>query len=350
MNRRLPLVAALLSCSLIGCGDAADSEGATPKLRVLTANVGNPDSTDANYALRLSYQAYEDHVAAAIQALAPDIAFLQEVLPPETCEAFTEKDPGRTCFDAAARPPAARRLLGPDYTIVCDARLHVECIGVRTSFGSVDGVEPGAFALDGATTPALPLDPCTYFEGACDDDHCDAESTTSAVDVTSSMGAMRLVHVHPNAAGVGKDGFYMGEPCRYLQLEQMFEGSPPLVAEGKSVLVAGDFNMDPEGFATDREAALWTEHVGPDARFAEIGPPRNEAGKAYATAKLFAIDRVIGDGLRGSCSIHTRNVVEDDPAVLPALDHGFDFTQLPGGASSQGRMDHASISCEIEAD
>lgn len=350
MKRRLPLVAVLVSCFLPACSGADEGEKPAPKVRVLTANVGNPDSSDAHYALRLSYQAYEDHVAQKIQALAPDIAFLQEVLPPQTCEAFTEKDPARTCFDPATRPPAVRRLLGPDYTIVCDARLHVECIGVRTSFGQVDGVEAGAFVLDGATTPALPLDPCAYFEGSCDNDHCDAESTTSAIDITGPTGAMRIVHVHPNAAGMNKSGLYLGEPCRYLQLEQAFGGTPPLVGDGKPVLVAGDFNMDPEGFASDREAALWNEHVGPSARFTEIGPPRNEAGKAYATAKLFAVDRVIGDGFTGSCRIHTRDPVEDDPAVVPALDDGFDFTQLPGGVSSQGRIDHASISCEIHAD
>ena len=318
-------------------------------MRVLTANVGNPATNDPNYALRMSSQAYEDHVAAKIQELSPDIAFLQEVLPPQTCEAFQESDPARTCFDAASRPPAARRLLGPDYTIVCDARLHVDCIGVRTSFGSVEGVESGAFVVDGAETPVLPLAPCTYFEGTCDNDHCDAEATVAALNLTTGMGPLRIVHVHPNAAGTNAGGLYLGEPCRYLQLEQVFQGAAPLVGDGSPVLVGGDFNMDPEAFASDREQDLWNAHVGAGQRFEEIGPPRNESGKAYATAKIFAVDRVIGDGLGGTCRIHSKNAVEDDPAVVPPLDDGFDFSQLPGGPTSEARMDHASLSCEIEA-
>lgn len=350
MSRSDFLLACLLLCLQTACGEGADGDDPVPPLRLLTANVGNPATSDPRYALRVSYQAYEDHVASKIQALAPDIAFLQEVLPPQTCEAFQETDPTRTCFEASARPPAARRLLGPDYTIVCDARLHVECIGVRTSFGSIDGVDRGAFVLGGAATPALPLDPCTYFEGTCDNDHCDAEATTSAVDVTTAKGPMRLVHVHPNAAGTNKDGLYLGEPCRYLQLQQVFAGKAPLVGEGKPVLVAGDFNMDPEAFASDREKELWNEHVGEGKRFADIGPPRNEGGTAYATAKIFAIDRVIGDGFSGGCSIHTKNAVEDDPAVVATLDDGFDFAQLPGGVGAEERMDHASLSCDIEAD
>jgi hypothetical protein len=77
---------------LVGCGAPA-------KVKVLTYNIGNADDKEPHYPLRLSYQSYEDYVAARIRALDPDVAFLQEVLARNLCDKFSESDPKRTCFD-----------------------------------------------------------------------------------------------------------------------------------------------------------------------------------------------------------------------------------------------------------
>lgn len=318
-------------------------------VKVLTANIGNADDAEPNYPLRMSYQSYEEHVGAKIRELAPDVVFLQEVLPPQTCEAFTESDPARTCYDAANRPTPAQRILGEDYSIVCDNRLHVECIGIRTSFGTIDGVDAGGFVLTGAETPALPMAECSYFAGECDDTKCDREATVSAITITSKGTKIRVAHAHPNAAGSGANGVYSGEPCRYEQLVQYFEGDGALVGDSSPVIGAGDFNMDPEIFSSDREKELWQKYVGKSKRFAELGPPRDEFGKYYPT-RVFAIDHVIGDGLSGSCKVLSKTYKEDDPNMMPPLDDGYDFSQVPDGESFAGRIDHNSIFCELTID
>ena len=218
-HSRFVLAALLLTAVLTsGCDDAGDDGGGAGgggptgplSLKLVSYNIGNADDAEPHYPLRLSYQPYEDHVGAKLRALEPDVVLLQEVLPPETCELFEEADPGRTCFDAANRQPAAQRILAPEYTVVCDGRQHVECIGVKRSFGTIEGIEPGAFVLEGAETPPLPLPPCVYAAGECDNTRCDAEATVSAVTITTANGPLRLVHAHPNAAGSGASGPYLG--------------------------------------------------------------------------------------------------------------------------------------------
>ena len=334
-----------------GCGggdETADLPLApTWDVRVITANIGNPNDAEPHYPLRLSYQAYEDYVGAQIRARAPDIVFLQEVLPPQTCEAFTESDPERTCYDAATRPLAAQRVLGDGYSVTCDARLHVECVGVKISFGTIEGVPQGGFVLAGAETPVLPLPSCVYADGACDDTACDAESTVSAVDVSTSRGALRIVHVHPNAAGNGANGFYTGEPCRYAQLEQVFEGASALAGASGDAIVAGDFNMDAESFASAAESALWDAHVGDGQRFADLGPPRDGLGHWLPTRSIFAIDHIVADGFSGLCRNHGPRAGSNENALAP-FDAGFDFAVLPGGELSLDRIDHGAVECDLD--
>jgi hypothetical protein len=313
-------------------------------LRLLTWNVGNPDERHPHYALRLEYQRYEDHVGERIRALAPDVVFLQEVLPPSSCAGFVERDPSRTCHDAAHREPAVRRLLGPDYTIVCDGRRGIECIGVRTSFGEIPKLERGALALAGAETPPLPLAPCERLLGECSDERCDAESNVSAVRVDTGRGVLRLVHVHPMAPGKSAaGGVYWGEPCRYEQLRQAFT----LAADGPSV-VGGDFNLDPARLIGERERAFWASEVGEGRRFQDF-TPRAVDGTAYATRRSglgVATDHVLAERASGSCSVHGQGL---GPAPgTAALDAGFDWSLLPGGERDPGRIDHLAISCELE--
>ena len=142
MNQRFLLPTFLiLSAHASACSGADDAlpaneqgrQGTLEPFSVLSYNIGNPDDTEPNYPLRLSYQVYEDSVAQTIRSLEPDIVLLQEVLPPQTCEAFEEEDEARTCFDSEGRPTAAQRVLGDEYTIACDARLHVESVSARVS-------------------------------------------------------------------------------------------------------------------------------------------------------------------------------------------------------------------------
>jgi hypothetical protein len=319
-----------------GCG----SEGTT---RVLTYNIGNADDQEPNYPLRLSYQSYEDYVAKQIRALDPDIVFLQEVLAPNLCAKFTEGDAARTCFGAGGKAPV-ERILGDGYSIVCDARLQVECIGVKKTFGSIEGVAAGALSLMGAETPPLPLPACSYAAGECDDTKCDAEATVGAVYVQARGKRLRVVHAHPNAAGINGATSYLGEPCRQAQLQQLFEG---LTGSAPAIL-GGDWNVDLALFASAREKALWEQYVGPGKRFTDLSP-LDAQGQFSPTRRIgvaTAIDKVLSDAYTGTCKVHGRNMFGADPGQ-PALDEGYDFSGLPGGAAFTGRIDHLAVSCEL---
>lgn len=325
-------------------------------MRVLTYNVGNANSDEPNYPLRLSYQSYEDHVGARIRALDADVVALQEVLSEKTCLAFTETDPARTCYAWGLRPEAAARVLGPGYSVACDARDHVECVGVKTSFGTIRGLAPGSYARSGAETPPLPFEACTWAEGECHEFNCDAESTVSAVWVDTAAGPIRVVHLHPTAAGLeGTYPGFAGTPfagnmpysaqfCRAEQLKQAFEE----LATGEKNLLLGDVNFDErEPFPMDQ--AIWREWVGPYAAF-EDHTPRDELYQPYGThgPTGFNLDHVLTDFAESAdCETWGGVRLFALGEVGERLDAGFDWSQLPGGEDSIDRLDHRAISCEI---
>jgi endonuclease/exonuclease/phosphatase family metal-dependent hydrolase len=323
-------------------------------LRLLTYNIGHPEGQDPHYAHRLKERSYEECVRDRLREQAADVVFLQEVLAPERCDGFVESDPAFTCYESAKRQPPVRRLLGPDYTIVCDSRRHVECIGVRTSFGAVSGIALGDLVLDGAETPPLPLEACEWALGRCSDARCDAESTVSAVTVTTRRGPLRLVHVHPMAPGRSERGVFWGGPCRYRQLQQVFEGLPgsgdvPLVAAGTS-LVVGDFNLDPVRMAFESEAALWQRHVGEGRRFRDLTPSAQD-GTQFGTRRAslgIATDHVLAERATGACTVHGHGLGLD-PGTEP-LDAGCEGMRPPGMEGDAGRIDHFAISCDLTLD
>ena len=334
-------VALLLLTTACG-GKQTPRETKPGVVSVMSFNVGNGDDSDANYWLRLSHQAYEDHVAQVIQDHAPDVVVLQEVLPRHTCEGFTESDPARTCYDIANREDPVRRLLGPDYSIVCDARKNVECIGVRTEYGTIVGLESGGYRVDGAETPELPLPPCFWAGGECvDDTTCDAESTVSAVTVEHASGhQFRVVHVHPHAPNF-PDAW--GAPCRVGQLEQAFT---ELVDPSLPNLVLGDYNVDAYNPLYAGEDADWweAEIVGNGWTVHDATAP--DGTPYHTTALPMTIDHVVSDGGTGFCTTHGGNGIEPEPGTA-RLDDGFDWSQVPGGVDYAGRIDHRGITCEL---
>ncbi|MBI4511539.1 MAG: hypothetical protein HY698_18035 [Deltaproteobacteria bacterium] len=342
---------------LISAACAEDISPDAVPVRVMTYNIGNPNVADTYYPLRLKDQDYEDYVGAQIRAKRADIVFLQEVLPPTHCETFTESNPALTCWSSANRPAAVQRILGDDYSIACDARQHVECVGVRTDFGTVAGVPPGGFVLDGATTPPLPLDPCVYSAGECTEELCDAESTVSALTVKTAWGVLRVVHVHPNAAGKSaSSGLYFGDRCRGLQLRQVFDGlagfgDVPLVTDDLT-LVAGDFNVDPVRFIKEDELDLWTRHVGVGRRFQDFTPVDANGAQHATNRETFglAIDHVLAERATGACQIWGADEFGTNPANVDPLDKGFDWNSKPDGEYYASRIDHFAITCDFALD
>jgi hypothetical protein len=163
---------------------------------------------------------------------------------------------------------------------------------------------------------------------------------------TVSGKTIRIVHAHPNAAGSNMNGTYLGEPCRFKQLEQLFAsltGSAPTI-------MGGDWNLDLGLFASDREKTLWEANVGPGKRFTDVSM-LDAQGYFMPTRRIgiaTAIDKVVVDGYTGACTVYGRNPGGPDPGTLP-LDENYDFSQLPDGKMYLGRIDHFAQSCELTA-
>ncbi len=306
------------------CSQPSEVEG-EGDLRVLTYNIGN-NSGSGPHALRIRDRAYEDHVGERIRMLEADIVFLQEVLAPPRCERTSEAfEPERACHGLTRRDAPAKRLLGGEYTVVCDANQHVECIGVRASFGSIRGVPLRGFGLDKAQTASLPGPACDYLAGDCDgkSTECDSESSISTVVVdTPKYGAIRLIHVHPTA---------IGEICRSRQLEQAFA-----MADDLPTIMGGDWNFDPSRLADVAATALWADWVGANRRF------RDHSGYAEdcrldrtSFGQDASLDRIVTDFGRGRCHVWAQ----------PRLDEAFEFTKL-----TVGRIDHYAVDCSLDSE
>ena len=96
--------------------------------------------------------AVEAVIAAALRRLAPDVVVLNEVWASDRCAAIKSPPTGHICHRYQARTPReqARRLLGADYAIACDALFRNDCIGVRGPKVSMAECAPGNLCLKGA--------------------------------------------------------------------------------------------------------------------------------------------------------------------------------------------------------
>lgn len=276
-----PLRVFLLAAPLLfACAPGLEEERPVP-LRLLQANVGNLRlDCREGYLYNLCEIAVEERIREGILALAPDVVALQEVVGPSQCEGFEEPDPSRTCHEShlEEEPLMARRLLGEGFFIACDTRGGFECVGVRETFGRIEGCD--GEGLCEAETPEAP-------EG------CDPGFTVSAVTVVPHDGEpFRLVNAHPQS------GFQYA--CRREQLRQVFEKLAP----DAPALLAGDFNVDPY-VDTDEAVALWLETVGEGKRFSYHSGPAEKV-PPYPTSEsplgTNVYDHVVSDFAKGTCT------------------------------------------------
>jgi hypothetical protein len=205
----------------------------------LSANVGNTSPLCWPYVVKLCRRDVEQRLARKIQALRPDVVALQEVLPPWLCRRFRLKMPGGACSGLDERPQV-QRLLGDDYSIVCDGRNQYECIAVHTGAGSIEGVAPGKLAVTDRIDD----------EGA---EGCRRSVSIMAATVTIRGLTFDLVNGHAE----NRD-----PACRLAALRQIFE-SQRLIT-GDRLLLAGDWNLDPWR-EDDASSRYWREQVGAKA-------------------------------------------------------------------------------------
>jgi hypothetical protein len=326
--RSLPLSAALILLTLSACSDEKQATTkAAPEagFRLLQANIGNIVGDCKAYAYNLCLVQVEQRVADGIAALKPDVLTLQEVTSDAQCEAIDESDPGKVCHPdhRSAEPSQVRRILGPDYSIACDARNGYECVAVATGFGAIAGCERGALCATQAQTPASP-------------DGCDAGFTVSAVTVEPDEGpAFVVVNGHPPSG--------TEDECRDAHLKAIFESTaeePALVGDGPA-LVSGDFNLDPYTdepiFGPDISLETWDAWVGEGKPFryhsgiAEKDPP-------YPTATFLNItmvlDHVASNFAQGVCK-----TLGEAPGTV-RLDGGHDELDT----------DHRALDCRLRVE
>ena len=301
--------------------------GGADSFDVLVANVGNIDfSRCTSVAYNLCWAELEETIAGRIAALEPDVVLLQEVLTPSQCEGLSGLSEDHACNRTDPRPQA-RRLLGEDYTLVCDARRGYECVGVHRDFGAIDGCSMGELCSQGART-GPPVDGCS--DGF----------TISAVTIQTGSERFDVINAHPPSDA---DGAEAGQKCREQYLQHVF-GADPSLMESDTVLVGGDFNLDPwRQQATNPDIALWKRavdttfgtHAGEDASFTyhsgvvEHDPP-------YWSAPILAqtLDHVVSNGLVGRCV-----TLGAHPGRAP-LDRGI--------GNEIERMDHLAQWCQLD--
>lgn len=328
-----------------------------PNLRILTINVGNGrlhrlDPNLRPYALRIHHQAYEDHLASRIQALRPAIVGLQEVLPVHTCLRAGlgwEDEAQRTCYDPLARDHAARRLLGPDYSIVCDRDASVDCLAVHVEFGEIVGLPLGGYepVWSASAGPPAGFQTCDYIAGECQTKaaECDAESSILWADITTVEGErIRVVHLHPSA---------IGDACRETQLEQAFgHATEPWASETAEqpvhTLMLGDWNMDPDRLGQPVEELLYYAHVGPTRRLREHDERDRECARVKTSPSDFAtVDRVVSDFAKGRCRVfHDEHAGLGCTGPLGRFDAGFWLAAL-AGEDWDDPMDHRAVVCDL---
>ena len=210
---------------------------------VLSANVGNADPFCLPYVVKLCRRDVEARLAANIRVLRPDVVALQEVLPDWLCEKYPLAAPGSVCAGAHTEPQV-RRLLGPEYTIVCESRNAFECLAVRVEAGEIEGCPPG---------------------GLCETDRIDVHAPGCRWNVSIMAATVRirgrtfdLVNAHPESRSAA---------CRLASLRQIFE--PGGLVRERDVLLLGDFNMDPWR-EDDVSTRYWNEQVGAPGEAAYI--------------------------------------------------------------------------------
>jgi len=273
---------------------------------VLSANVGNLDPRCLPFWMKLCRKDVEARLAKNVQSLKPDVIAIQETLPAYLIESFPLTIPGNMT-NAPGAPPQIRRLLGPDYTIVCEKRNAFECIAVHVDAGEIIGCAKG--------------DLCETERMDRQGEGCRWNVAIMAATVRIEGHTFDVVNAHPESKGAA---------CRLFSIRQIFESSGrpnSLVQQGKALLM-GDFNMDPWR-KNDVSARYWNEQVGESgasghiyhSEIAEHQPP-------YPTTRYSQFERTY-DHIVSNFLTGTTQVLGESPGT----------TRLDGGRG----MDHRAV-------
>lgn len=289
-NRSIFLFAVLAAFFASGAAAFSNEQvgAAAIPAKVLTANVGNADigNCGAGYFYKLCQFKYEKILAQNIAAISPDIVALQEVFDSKWCASMPEeKKKAKVCHKYKEQTAQqVRRLLGDNYTIVCDGRSNFECTGIKKDFAAVENCQSGALCA----TPDRPLTDSVP-------DGCDDKPVIFGINIIKNGKVFRIVNGHPAATG---------EECRAGEVRRMFEGYDgrrPLADNDMPTLAMGDMNLDPfMDDPTSPDIIAWNSHVGAGKDFYYLSGPA-ERQPPYPTAVGKTIDHAITNFASGNC-------------------------------------------------
>jgi hypothetical protein len=305
----VPTATAIPAPNSVSDAGAADGMTTGPRtVRLLQANVGNVAVGCSDYRYKLCFKTTEDHVRESIASYRADIVALQEVVPVEMCQRMPAPSDAKVCSAASVASGASQvqRLLGPEYTVACDARSHFDCIGVRKTFAVIEGCSASAVCQSSPAVNTVPMQA-----------NCDSGFTASRFKIKLANGTrFDFVNAHlPSGSGAAA--------CRVDQLERVF-------AEPGATLLAGDLNLDPYA-GTDASEARFRALVGPTGTFryhsgiVEHDPPHPTA---FYLSGSSTFDHVVSNFAKGTCTTL---------GVAPAT------TRLDQGAGT----DHRALLCDL---
>jgi len=275
------LAAALLaSISFVVTAEAVNPRN-TAKLtttnryvKVLQANIGNSNLNCglASY-WKLCLQNVENAIRDRVAQINPDVVLLNELHPDWLCRNNAATWPNGVCESYKTRivRDQVRRVLGSNYTIVCDPWHGWDCIGIKRIVAGVATTVANDTA--GRTCPSGYL--CGY---ATDFSNGDSTATNKEpyfqeyhatynsssvdggfhmlyVDATINGVPMRIINGHPQSGGSGTGA---NEQARSVQIGNAFS---QWAAGQSSVLLGGDINTDVYTWNGDVSVQTWRTYV-----------------------------------------------------------------------------------------
>lgn len=305
-----------------------DMPEADDGLLFLFANVGNIDIYRCqNVGFNLCWTEQEAIIAEEIANRDADVILLQEVLVPEQCDDLDPPPAEDHVCHPDFQPPEieqVRRLVGPDYTIACDAARGYECVAVRVGKASIVGCDDGELCRGLARTNEP-------VEG------CDTGFTISAVTIDVDDQLLDVVNVHPPSDAAGASH---GRQCRRDYFDSIFGEDAPLIEQEK-VVIGGDFNFDPfRQSSTYPDVEFWNQYVSTSYDQTHDAPllfayhsGLPEHDPPYWTTPILSttLDHVISNSLRGHCI-----TLGAHPGEAP-LDHARGRLAV--------RLDHLAMEC-----
>jgi hypothetical protein len=243
-------------------------------VKVLQANIGNSNlNCGLASSWKLCLQNVENAVRDRIAQINPDIALLNELHPDWLCRGNAATWPNGVCegYKTRAVRDQVRRVLGSNYTIVCDPWHGWDCIGIKKTIGGL----PATVANDaaGRSCPAGYLcgygvdfsngDPTATNKEPLFREYAATYNSSSEdggfhmmyVDATINGVSMRIINGHPQSGGSGSGA---KEQARSAQISGAFS---QWAAGHPRVLAGGDINTDVYTWNSDVSVLTWRNFV-----------------------------------------------------------------------------------------